>query len=124
MRFTIPALNNDYFDEDYLRVFNFKSMGKNVKAHRSVVFMDPSKVSIGDNVTIGPYCVFGAGETLIDEGAQVPPFSHFPGMESLPEPDAETRIKELEAELARIKDDGKRATEGPDSDLRSGRTGA
>ena len=63
MRFTIPAINNDYYDEDYLRVFGFKSLGKNIRVHRSVVFMKPANISIADDVTIMPYCVFGTGKT-------------------------------------------------------------
>lgn len=97
MRFTIPAMNNDYFDEDYLRVFGFPNMGKNVKVHRSVVFMNPSNVSIGDNVTVLPYCVFGSGVSSIGDGATVGPFHYEPGRE-----ESETtsdRIKELEKEL-------------------------
>jgi acetyltransferase-like isoleucine patch superfamily enzyme len=100
MRFTIPALNNDYFDEDYLRVFGFPKMGKNVRIHRSVVFMNPSNVSIGHNVTILPYCVFGSGISSIGDGATVGPFHYEPGRDSEPAKADADRIKELEALLA------------------------
>src|SRR5882724_5567449 len=103
MRFTIPAINNDYYDEDYLKVFGFHRMGKNVRVHRSVVFMKPSVVCIGDDVTIGPYCVFGDGATTVDDNASIVPFSYFPGTpETAPTADAD-RIKELEALLAATK---------------------
>jgi acyl-[acyl carrier protein]--UDP-N-acetylglucosamine O-acyltransferase len=79
MRFTIPALNNDYFDEDYLRVFGFPKMGKNVKVHRSVVFKIPAQVRIGDDVTIGPYCVFDEGKISIGNGVTIKPCCYFEG---------------------------------------------
>jgi len=79
MRFTIPALNNDYFDEDYLKVFNFRSMGKNVKCHRSVVFKTPADVSIGDNVYIGPYCIFDEGKIDVASGSVLAGLQIFTG---------------------------------------------
>ncbi len=97
MRFTIPAINNDYYDEDYLRVFGFKSLGKNIRVHRSVVFMKPANVSIADDVTIMPYCVFGPGKT--DVVIDVEPFFYSPGTTEESPVDAEKRIKELEALL-------------------------
>ncbi len=101
MRFTIPAINNDYYDEDYLRVFGFKSLGKNIKVHRSVVFMKPSSVTIGDNVTIGPYCVFGMGSADIVHDYVSAPFSYFgPGIIDEPIQSEADRVKELEAKLA------------------------
>ncbi len=104
MRFTIPAINNDYHDEDYLRVFGFPNMGKNIRVHRSVVFSKPNNVTIGDNVTISPYCVFGDGATTIEAGTMVPPFSYFAGTPEVAPIDAEKRIKELEDKL-KAKDD-------------------
>ncbi len=98
MRFTIPAINNDYYDEDYLRVFGFKSLGKNIRVHRSVVFMKPANVSIADDVTIMPYCVFGTGKT--DVVSDIDPFQYFEGKPEESPIDAEKRIKELEALLA------------------------
>ena len=79
MRFTIPALNNDYFDEDYLRVFGFPKMGKNVKVHRSVVFKMPAHVYIGDDVTIGPYCVFDEGRITLGDNVTVKAGCYFEG---------------------------------------------
>jgi acetyltransferase-like isoleucine patch superfamily enzyme len=79
MRFTIPALNNDYFDEDYLRVFGFPKMGRNVRVHRSVVFKVPSDVSIGDDVTIGPFCVFDEGRIKIGDGVIIKAGCYFEG---------------------------------------------
>ena len=79
MRFTVPALNNEYYDEDYLRVFGFPKMGKNVKVHRSVVFKIPASVRIGDDVTIGPFCVFDEGRITIGNGVTVKPFCYFEG---------------------------------------------
>lgn len=102
MRFTIPALNNDYFDEDYLRVFGFPKMGKNVKVHRSVVFVNPGNISIGDNVTIMPYCVFGPGVSSIEDGATIGPFHYEPGKDGEQAKSDSERIKELEALLAQV----------------------
>jgi acyl-[acyl carrier protein]--UDP-N-acetylglucosamine O-acyltransferase len=79
MRFTIPALNNEYYDEDYLRVFGFPRMGKNVRVHRSVVFKLPSNVSIGDDVTIGPFCVFDEGRIKIEDGVTIKAGCYFEG---------------------------------------------
>ena len=79
MRFTIPALNNDYFDEDYLRVFGFPIMGKNVKVHRSVVFKNPAHVSIGNDVTIGPFCAFDEGRIKIRDGVTIKAGCYFEG---------------------------------------------
>lgn len=127
MRFTNPALNNDYFDEDYLRVFGFKAMGKNVKAHRSVVFMEPSKVTVGSNITIWPYCVFGKGTIDLPSDTDVEPFTYVPGTPDEAAPDvAQERIAELEAELARLKDDRDTPDDeaGPGGDLRGGGSGA
>jgi acetyltransferase-like isoleucine patch superfamily enzyme len=106
MRFTTPSINNDYYDEDYLKVFRFKTIGKNVKVHRSVVFMDPSKVSIGSNVEIRPYCVFGTGLTLIPDDMIIEPFGYFAGEVIQEKADAD-RIKELEA-LLQAKEDAEK----------------
>jgi acetyltransferase-like isoleucine patch superfamily enzyme len=84
MRFTVPALNNDYFDEDYLRVFGFPKMGKNVKVHRSVVFKVPAHVRIGDNVTIGPFCVFDEGRIVIGNDVTIKSGCYFEGRISIP----------------------------------------
>lgn len=105
MRLAPLHINNDYYDEDYLRVFGFKGLGKNIKVHRSVVFMDPSKVSIGSNVNIGPYCVFGNGLTIVLDDMIIGPFNYFAG-EIIQEKADSDRIKELEALLAaKAKDD-------------------
>ena len=108
MRFTTPALNNDYYDEDYLKAFNFKSIGKNVKVHRSVVFMKPASISIGSNVTIDPYCVYGEGTVTIEDGEHIYPFTYAPGdvTPSLPELTEEKlkRLAELEA-MMKAKDE-------------------
>lgn len=84
MRFTTPALNNDYLDEDYLRVFGFPKMGKNVKVHRSVVFKVPAHVSIGDNVTIGPFCVFDEGKISLGDDVTVKAGCYFEGRVFVP----------------------------------------
>ena len=103
MRFTIPAINNDYYDEDYLRVFGFKSLGKNIKVHRSVVFMKPANVTIGSNAIIGPYCVFGTSEAVVADDAMIEPFAYIgPSMVDEPVKADADRIKELEAELAKF----------------------
>ncbi len=107
MRFTIPAINNDYYDEDYLRVFGFKSLGKNIRVHRSVVFMKPSGISIGDNVNIGPYCVFGEGETEVQPNVTLAPFTYEEGYISPPKIETEARVKELEA-LLQAKEDAEK----------------
>ncbi len=106
MRLAPLSINNEYHDEDYFRVFGFPKMGKNVKVHRSVVFEKPGNVSIGDNVTIGPFCVFGSGTTVVEDGTVVDPFTYFAGEMVSEKADAD-RIKELEAELARVKNDGR-----------------
>jgi acetyltransferase-like isoleucine patch superfamily enzyme len=84
MRFTIPALNNDYFDEDYLRVFGFPKMGKNVRVHRSVVFSVPAHVYIGDDVYIGPYCVFEEGRITIGDNVTIKAGCYFEGRIFIP----------------------------------------
>lgn len=84
MRFTVPALNNEYYDEDYLRVFGFPKMGKNVKVHRSVVFKMPAHVSIGDDVTIGPFCVFDEGRITVGDNVTIKAGCYFEGRISIP----------------------------------------
>lgn len=71
MRFQKTALNNDYYDQDYLSALRFKGMGKEVLAHRSTVFASPEDVIIGSNVTIEPYTVFMAGKIVIDDGVNI-----------------------------------------------------
>ncbi len=100
MRLAPLSINNEYHDEDYFRVFGFPKMGKNVKVHRSVVFAKPGNVSIGDNVTIGPFCVFGEGKTEIRDGAVIDPFTYLAGIPDADAKSAEDRVKELEALLA------------------------
>ena len=108
MRFTIPAINNDYYDEDYLRVFGFKSLGKNIRVHRSVVFMKPSVVTIGSDVTIGPFCVFGTSQCVLVDGRTIDPLSYMgQGMVDAPDKADADRIRELEEELAKVKNDGR-----------------
>ncbi len=100
MRFTIPAINNDYYDEDYLRVFGFNTLGKNIRVHRSVVFMKPANVVIGSNVTIGPYCVFGVGQCVMLDNEVIEPFTYKGrGLIDEPAKPEADRIKELEALL-------------------------
>jgi acyl-[acyl carrier protein]--UDP-N-acetylglucosamine O-acyltransferase len=57
MRVLQPALNNEWYDDEYLKVFGFPKMGKNVKVHKTVVLPSPPSISIGSNVTINPFCV-------------------------------------------------------------------
>lgn len=73
MRTVEPALNDGFFDEEYLRVFNFRHLGKNVRIHKTVCLPHPKNVSIGDNVEIGPYCVLTADNIEIGNNVEIQP---------------------------------------------------
>lgn len=71
MRTVKPNLNDGYYDSEYLRAFQFRKLGDNVRIHRTVVLPDPPTVSIGNNVVIGPLCALIAKEIDIGDNVKV-----------------------------------------------------
>lgn len=56
---------------DELYKLGFLSVGTNVKWHRHAIFINPGKISIGNNVRIDAFCLISAGEKGVEIGNNV-----------------------------------------------------
>lgn len=59
------------FTQDELRSFGFRSLGRNVRIHRSAIIAGHQHISIGDNTRIDCFCLISAGEHGVDIGTCV-----------------------------------------------------
>ena len=55
----------------------FKKCGKNLKIKKGAYFLNPKKIIIGNNVFIGNYNNFGAGEIILDDEVLLAPLISF-----------------------------------------------
>jgi acetyltransferase-like isoleucine patch superfamily enzyme len=70
----MAGLNNTFLTVEELQRLGFRTLGRNVLIHPTVVIVDCSAVSIGDHVRIDPFCVLSAKR--IDIGSYVNISSH------------------------------------------------
>lgn len=68
------GMNNKFLTFNELSQFGFRSLGRNVLIHPTVVLVDCSAISIGDHVRIDPFCVLSAKQ--IEIGSYVGIASH------------------------------------------------
>lgn len=59
------------FTQDELRSFGFRSLGRDVRVHRSVVIAGPEYIRLGDHARIDCFSLISAGEHGVDIGACV-----------------------------------------------------
>lgn len=74
MRAVNPNLNHSWYTEDYLAAFNFAALGRNVRIHRTVCLPDPTTISLGNDVEIGPYCILSGRDIKIGDNVTIHPF--------------------------------------------------
>ncbi|MGL5387029.1 MAG: acyltransferase [Serratia sp. (in: enterobacteria)] len=64
--------NPGYYDEESLRKFNFKSIGKNVLIAKNCTIIGIENITIGDNVRIDGFStIIAAGEGFLNIGSYV-----------------------------------------------------
>ncbi len=56
----MTGLNKTFLSEEELQRLGFGKLGRNVLIHSTVVIVDCSAISIGNNVRIDPFCVLSA----------------------------------------------------------------
>jgi maltose O-acetyltransferase len=52
-----------------------KGCGRRLRISCHVLILNPGKVTLGDNVYIGPGCYFGGGEIVLDDEVNIGPFA-------------------------------------------------
>jgi len=64
-------MNNEFFDNDYLKKKNFKSLGSNIKISKNVTIIGESNISIGSNVRIDDFTIISSQEGTLEIGSNV-----------------------------------------------------